>query len=239
MLRSGLVVLGVCMLVVGNPLAACGQSRERPLRVGNINVLLFGVGSSSFEHPNYEAKLFPNIAYQRRVLRRESRFVHLWMRGAINFASDDRKRDASYTVWWPAQDVQQCDPFTETVKEHTSDFAVRGEMLADLLHTAHTALYLGAGFALHYVTFSSDGNTSGFPIFSRSENQFAPSTVVGARLFTARRPYAIYGEMRYGRAYGRTDDIQPLCNKAYLTDQTFGLTGVNALSFEGGLGLHW
>lgn len=224
-----------CLGVVGLLLAAGpvgAQERVRALRVGNQNLAVLGAGHSSFDHANFSGDTFPTIAYQHRILRREMRIVPVWLRGAVNFVSEERRLEDTYTVWDEDDDA----PFVERVDERTSDFTTRLEMLVDLVHTPRSAVYGGVGFAAHYVSFRSDGRTSAIPAFRRSENLLAPSLVGGARLFAARRPYTLYGEVRYGRAYGRTSDTG---SKAWLTDQTFAFTSADAFSFEGGLGLHW
>src|SRR5262245_37552123 len=95
---------------------------SRPTRPANINVLLFGAGYPSFDHPQFEDDLFPSLSYERRIWRRESRRIPIWVRGAINFLSEDRNF-FGYTVWQESDQV----PFEEDVQEHTSDFTMRGE----------------------------------------------------------------------------------------------------------------
>lgn len=204
-----------------------------PKRIANINVLLAGVGSAEFEHPNFENHVFPNIAYQRRVWRREMRRVPIWIRGSVNFLSEDVRCENCYTVWQDADVI----PYPETVQEHTSDFTFRGEMLADLLHGSWFAFYAGGGFGLHYLSFSSNGFTSPIPIFEQNENVLAPSAAGGLRLFAPRHAITAYAEVRYLKAYGKTTALAP--NREYLTEPLFEFTEEDAWSIEGGLGLHW
>jgi hypothetical protein len=225
-------LFGLTIVLLGP--AARAQMQSQPLRVGNTNLLLLGGGFSSFNHPNNDSGTFPNLAYQHRILRYESRVVHLWLRGAVNFSSFNNNIAHGYTVWREDDDS----PFPERVHEHTSDVTFRGEMLADVLHTSRSALYTGFGFALHYLTFDSDGQTSGIPVFTANDNQVSPSYVAGARLFAAKRPYTAYGEVRYGRAYGKTTAVKDSTHP-WLTDQIFAFTSVHAISVEGGVGMHW
>lgn len=236
-LRWSCWMLVATSMVAGTALA---QDRNRPLRVGNINVLLVGAGVIDFTHPNYEADAFPNIAYQRRILRREMRIVPIWVRGAVNFTSNDRDTPRAYTVWPP--DPTRL-PFPEDLlSERTSDFSIRGELLADFLHGPRFAVYGGAGFALHYISFSTQGcgpRTSGLcsaERWSTNDNRVGPSAAAGVRVFSATRPYTAYGEVRWSRAYGKID--VPLSEQP-LTYDTFEFTDANAVSFEAGVGVHW
>jgi hypothetical protein len=224
-----IALLGFVLLLTLAP-GARGQKASRPVRVGNVNVLVFGFGHPSFDHPNFEDQGYPSLMYQHRILRRELRQIPLWLRGAVTFMEQDRKI-YGYTVWQPSDDV----PFAELVTEHTSDFTVRFEALADLLHSRHLALYAGGGFGLHALTFNSDGALSAITPFKATENDASPSLALGVRLFAAERSATLYGEMRYGKAYGRKDPVGQL----WLTDDTFGFTSVQCLSFEGGAGVHW
>jgi hypothetical protein len=229
----------MCLLGSTSARAQAGATeRNRPIRVANNNLFLVGGGFASFDHPNLDGEGFPNIAFQRRVLRRESRLVHLWVRGAMNFTSEDRKLFEAYTIWWPAGTFDSTFP-DSIVRERTRDITVRVEVLADVWRTARSAVYGGIGVGLHALRFRSDGSESARAPFNLSETVMAPSFVAGARLFAARKPYTVYGEVRFGRAYGKTDALPNAPREIWLTDQTFEFTSVNAVSFEGGLGLHW
>ena len=215
--------------------------RTRTLRVGNINVMTFGGGYASYDHPNFDDHSFPAVAYQRRVLRREMRQFPLWLRAAFQFHSENEKCHGNcYTVWTIDPGTS---PFPDSiVSEHTSDVAFRGEILIDVLHTANSGLYGGGGFMLHSLSFSSDGVESGFPPFHSSATETSASGFVGLRVFSASRTYTGYAEARYGQIFGKTDQNgvdnrgQPL---PYLTDATFDFMSRNALFVEGGLGFHW
>jgi len=234
-LALAMLGLGACGIV--GPAAA--QTRERPIRVGNLNVLLGGVAWQSFDHPNFDAAIAPNITYMRRVLRREVRVIPVWLRAGINYHSENRDSRNAYTVW-PANRPVGTLPFPEDfLAEKTGDFAMRAEILADALHTSYGALYAAGGFAVHYLTFSTRGcapragcssNT-----FKTNESRLAPSAAAGVRLFTPRQPYTAYAEVRYARAFGKID-ISP---QAFLTENTFAFTAVEQVSLEGGFGFHW
>jgi hypothetical protein len=226
--------LGVCAcLVVVTWSDAAAQTPRPTRRLANVNVMLFGAGGATYDHPNFDDGLFPGATYQRRIWRREMRRIPIWVRMGVNFLSEDR-RFYGYTVWQEADS----NPFTEDVLEHTSDFTFRGEMLADVLHGRNFALYAGGGFGLHYLSFSSNGEASQIPIFSTNDNRLAPSAAVGARFFTGSQPLTLYGEIRYLAVYGKTTRVLSEA-RPYLTDQIFEFTRENAWSFEGGLGFHW
>jgi len=218
------------------PAAAVAQpSREpaRPIRIGNVNLIQVGAGSARFDHPNFESGAFPAIAYQRRVLRREMRIVPIWLRGALQYQSDDTDF-AGYTIW---PDDNTVSPFSERrVSERTRDIAFRGEIIGDLLHRPYLALYGGLGFILHSLRFTSDGVDSGFGAFAASLTETSPSALFGFRGFAPTRPYTGYFEVRYGRAYGKTDDYK---GRPWLTETTFAFTHVDAVFLEGGIGFHW
>jgi hypothetical protein len=224
-----IALAGLVLLVTLAPVAR-GQSAPRQVRVANINVLLFGLGYASYDHPNFSDESFPSLTYQRRILRREARQFPLWLRGAATFLSENRKF-YGYTIYRSDDEV----PIQEQVSEHTSDFTVRFEGLVDLLHAANWAVYAGGGFGVHAITFNSDGADTGFPQFKATENDVGPSLAAGARLFLAERSGTIYGEVRYGKVYGRND---PSGGRP-LTDQTLDFPSVDCISIEGGAGLHW
>lgn len=226
------VLLAAGCLVTG-PTEAGAQPKQRTIRVGNLNVLVFGMGALNTDHPNFQDDLFPNVGYQHRAWRREMRRVPVWIRGAMNFVSEDRRFDG-YTVW------QESDigPFPEQVLEHTSDTTFRLELLLDVVSRTQMAVYVGGGAALHYLTFSSDGVTSQIPIFSTNESNMAPSLAGGVRFFTPRQPLTAYAEFRYSSTYGKTDAV-PSPQRPWLTDQSFAFTRTDAWSFEGGVGFHW
>jgi len=207
-------------------------SRNRPIKVGNINLALGAVGFNFFDHPNFSDDVMPCFSYARRVFRRESRVVPIWLRGGLGFLSEDRDISNGYTVYAETD----AEHFAEEVHEHQSDFQIRAEILADVIARQHGALYAGVGFAIHALSFSSDGVDTRFPIFTTSENVLGPSFCAGMRLFTAKKPWTIYGEARYGRMYGRNDPTPPTL---WLTDQTFDFTGVAAWTIEAGGGFHW
>ena len=236
----------LCALLAGAVLAAPGLGRgqtpeqERPIRVGNINLLTAGGGYASHDHPTVDSHGFVNLTYARRILRREMRAVPLWIRGALSFIDDDRKLAQSYTYWPDAADGNSRGP--ETVQEQTSDTTVRAELLLDLLHNSHNALYGGAGIALHVVNFDSFGESSsqqGAAGLSTSESRVGPSVVAGWRLFMASQPFTLYVEARYGFTYGRTEGPQDALPAHAPAFEDFDLDQANTASFEGGLGLHW
>ena len=206
---------------------------QAPRPVGNVNLITVGGGSAQFDHPNFESGAFPAIAFQRRVLRREMRIVPIWLRGALQYQSDDDKF-AGYTVW---PDLPTISPFPETrISERTRDIAFRGEVVGDVLHRSAVALYAGAGFVLHSLRFTSDGNESARPAFSSTLTDTSPSALFGLRVFAPTRPYTGYFEVRYGRVFGKTDDRQ---GREWLTYDTFQFTSVNAVFLDGGVGFHW
>ena len=224
-LAAGLVGLGP---------QAWGQESGRPatppVRIANINLITAGGGYVSYEHPALEMHGYPTIAYSRRVLRRETRHFPLWLRGAFQFLSDDRTF-YGYTVWAADEDA-----FPEEVDEHTSDFTFRGEAVMDFVRLPYTAFYGGAGFLLHTLNFTSDGNVSQIPTFEASLTATSPSFAAGVRVFGETRPYTGYFELRYGRVFGRTDDKQ---GGKTITDQTFEFVSSNAVFLEAGFGFHW
>jgi hypothetical protein len=230
-ITAALLAVACC---VARPTAAGAQPNQRTIRVGNLNVLVVGVGSLSSDHPNFKDDIFPNIAYQHRAWRREMRRVPVWIRGAMNYVSEDRRLHNSYTVW------QESDtgPFPEDVLEHTSDTTFRLELLLDLVSRSQMAVYAGGGFALHYVTFSSDGVVSQIPVFTTNESNMAPSVAGGVRFFTPHQPFTAYAEFRYVATYGKTDAV-PSPQRPWLTDQSFEFTHSDGWSFEGGVGFHW
>ena len=149
------LMLAACAATV----AAQPRDRDRPIRVGNLTVAFVGGGYGQHDHPTFDSNGFINIGYQRRILRREVRIIPLWVRGAVNFTSEERDLDDTYTYWNDPQAGRLAG--VESVQERTSDFTVRLEAIADLLHTRRSALYAGAGIAVHTVHFRSRGLTSG------------------------------------------------------------------------------
>lgn len=215
--------------------AAAAQAQDRPqtaapVKIGNINLVTAGGGYIQHDHPALDVKAYPALAYSRRILRRESRKVPIWVRGAFQFVSDDRSF-YGYTIWAADEDA-----FPEEVDEHTSDFGIRAELLVDFLRVAYTSFYGGAGFLLHTLNFTSDGNVSQIPPFEASLTATTPSVAAGLRVFGQSRPYTGYFEIRYGKVYGRTDDTK---GAKTLTDQTFEFVSRDAVFFEAGLGFHW
>lgn len=218
------------------------QPRDRPIRVGNSNLLFVGGGYSAHDHPTFDANGFINLAYQRRILRREVRMVPLWVRGAVNFVSEEREYQGWYTYWDDPAAGEGAG--LETVEERTSDFAVRLEALFDLLHRRTAALYAGGGIVIHSVSFRSRGLSSGrqgAAGLETTDNALAPSAVVGGRLFMATKPYTAYAELRYGFTYGRAEGVQdiPLPDKGVPTIRDFELDSVSNFSIEGGIAFHW
>lgn len=224
-----IALAGLVLLATLAP-AARGQAPARPVRVGNVNLLTFGLGYPSFDHPNFEDQVYPSLMYQHRIMRREVRRFPIWLRAGASFLSEDRKI-LGYTVY--RSDDQE--HFFDEVSEHMSDFTVRFEALVDLLHAKHWALYAGGGFGLHALTFNSDGPATEFPPFKANENKMAPALAAGGRLFMAERSATVYAEVRYGKVYGRVDPVET----PWLTDQTFDFMSVSSISIEGGVGLHW
>lgn len=218
---------------------AQSSDRQRPIRVGNLNVLSIGGGYREYDLSTFTEKGFVSMGYQRRILRREVRWFPLWVRGAFDFSSETMDIANTYAVW-PANH-----PGTvlkdALVQERTSDFALRFEVLADLLHIPNFALYGGGGLIIHILSFSSRGTTTGtLTQFDRRENLLGPSIVGGGRWFMKSQPWAIYSEVRYRKVYGKADP--PPINadgKQYFTDQSFEFMNTNSISIEGGLALHW
>jgi hypothetical protein len=238
MLRALGLATALLLLLDGSA-AAQPKDRDRPIRVGNSNLLVFGYGVGSFSHPTYSSEGFINIGYQRRILRRELRVFPIWVRGAVNYTSDERTSDSTYTYWTGDAGIS---PFTEVVTEQTSDFSVRVELLADLLHGKNYALYAGGGFVVHLISFSSRGDVSGRQGgagLEVNDNRLAPSLAGGFRVFMASRAYSLYSEVRYGLVYGRAQGTQDLPDRKPPSTAEFDLESVNSLSIEGGLGFHW
>jgi hypothetical protein len=230
------IVLAAPGLVHGQPPA----EQQRPIRVGNINLLTAGGGYNSHDHPTVDSHGFVNLTYARRILRREMRAVPLWIRGALSFTDDERELEQSYTYWPDPQAGTVRGP--ETVQEQTSDTTVRAELLLDLVHNSHNALYGGAGVALHVVNFDSFGESSslnGAAGLSTSESRVGPSVVAGWRLFMASQPFTLYAEARYGFTYGRAEGPQDANPKTAPGLEDFAVDWTQNVSFEGGLGLHW
>jgi hypothetical protein len=204
-----------------------------PKKIANINLVTLGAGVAQFDHPNFPDGFYPAFAYQRRVLRREVRPVLIWVRAAFHYLADDAKLYNTYTVWSENDEV----PFPDsTVSERTRDIALRGEAIADLLHHPNWALYVGAGFTLHSLSFTSDGDISAIPIFESTLTETSPSFLGGLRVFSATRAYTGYVEARYGQAFGKTENPGP---RPWLTETTFTFTSVDALFLEAGVGVHW
>ena len=103
--------LAVCLLLGIAATAQAQESQRRPLRIANINVMLFGIGWPTFDHPEFSDAVFPNVSYQRRIARRESRHLPIWVRGAVNFLADDRDF-FGYTIWRESDGT----PFAENVQ---------------------------------------------------------------------------------------------------------------------------
>jgi hypothetical protein len=212
------------------------EDRVRPIRVGNLNVLLLGFGYNAHSHPTFDDNFFYNHSYQRRVLRREVRTIPIWIRLALNFTEEDRTTENTYTYWPPEVVV----PYTEEVQEQTSDFGIRAELLGDLLHSRNWAVYAGGGFVIHTVSYTSRGVTSkdaaGIEI---TENRLAPSAAVGGRVFSAKHPYTFYGEVRYGFTYGRALGPQDADPPQVPRTSDFDVLAESSVSFEAGVGVHW
>lgn len=233
---------GVLCLWGASTAAAQGtpEDRTRPIRVGNLNVAVVGVGYVGHDHPTYDDHLLLNVSYQRRILRREVRAVPIWVRMALQFTETDRTLPATYTYWDDPVAGQNAGP--ESVQEQTSDFGIRAELLLDALHGANYALYGGGGFVVHLVNFTSRGVESGGGGASgleANENQLAPSVVAGIRLFSAKHPYTFYGEARYGFTYGRSPGPQDESPPQVPIRSQFATESTSNVSFEGGIGVHW
>jgi hypothetical protein len=228
-------IAAVLVVLGAHSVAAQSTRTPRAGRLGNINVLLVGAGYPSFDHPTFDDDVFPNLSIQRRIWRREMRRVPIWVRGAISFMADDDKF-VGYTVW--GENEIPPPGVLETVTERTSDVIFRGEALADLLHGSWYGVYAGGGFALHYVTFSSNGSISQIETFEANESRLAPSAAVGLRLFAPQQPITGYVECRLIQAYGKTDAVKSP-SEPWLTDQLFEFTRADGWSIEAGLGLHW
>ena len=209
--------------------------RERPIRVGNTNLLIAGGGYAQHDLETFDRHGFVNIGMQTRVLRRQTRWVPFWARAAVNYWSKNQDFENAYTIW-PGSEYQNGinlgpEPL---IQERTSDFAIRVELLSDLLHGANAALYGGAGFVVHVVSFTSRGTVSQ-RTFDETTSELAPSLVAGTRWFMAKQPYTIYAEARYGRVYG--PPVKP--TDLPLSAEDWALISTNMVTFEGGLGLHW
>ncbi|UCE02558.1 MAG: hypothetical protein JSW67_15175, partial [Candidatus Latescibacterota bacterium] len=159
-----------------------------------------------------------------------------------NYTSDERTVSDTWTYWPDEADL----PFPEDVQEQTSDFSVRVELLADLVHGKNFALYAGGGFVIHLISFSSRGDDSGRQGGAGLEvddNRLAPSLAGGFRVFMASRAYSLYSEVRYGLVYGRAQGTQDLPpgdpDRGPPSTADFDVESVNSLSIEGGLGFHW
>jgi len=239
--RAGFAA-GMLCLWGASMVAAQGtpEDRTRPIRVGNLNVAVAGVGYVAHDHPTYDDHILLNLSYQRRILRREIRAVPLWVRGALQFTETDRTLTATYTYWDDPAAGQAAGP--ESVQEQASDFGIRAELLLDALHGANYALYGGGGFVVHLVNFTSRGietSSGGASGIEADENQLAPSVVAGIRLFSAKHPYTFYGEARYGFTYGRSLGPQDLTPAEVPARSQFAVESVSNMSFEGGIGVHW
>ncbi|HZL85150.1 MAG TPA: hypothetical protein VFD07_07195 [Candidatus Krumholzibacteria bacterium] len=234
-------VMGVAWMVAAAAPSRAQEAtdeRTRPIRVGNLNVTVVGFGYAAHEHPTYDDHFFLGISYQRRILQRELRAVPLWVRGALQFTEDDMTTDSTFTYWPSTGDI----PYPERVQEQTSDFTVRAELLIDALHNKNAALYAGGGVAIHLVSYTSRGLTSGrnnAAGLETDENRIAPSAVAGARFFSAKHPYTFYGEARYGFTYGRATGPQDQKPPGVPRIEGFDVESSNNVSFEAGLGLHW
>jgi len=227
-----IVVLGAASVQAQAP----PEDRVRPIRVGNLNVALLGFGYNAHDHPTYDDHLFFNLSYQRRILRREVRAFPLWIRGALQFTEEDRTFQDQFTYWRP----EVVGPYTEVVQEQTSDFGIRAELLVDLLHDRNWAVYGGGGFVIHTVNFTSRGVTSGDAAgLETTENRLAPSAAAGARLFSAKHPYTLYGEVRYGFTFGRALGPQDATPASVPRTGDFDLLSKSSVSFEAGVGVHW
>jgi hypothetical protein len=234
-IRERLGWFGLAALLAAAP-AVRAQERPRQVRVGNTTVLLLGGGYNKHDHPNYDSRPVVDISLARRVFKREVPYLPLWVRAGINFSALDHTGYNEYGIW-PTPSPGNVHPPDDRLKQRTSDFTIRGEFVADLLHTQHAALSGGGGFALHYLNFSSQGRpyTQNFP-FSTTESKIAPSVVMGVRVFSAKRPVTGYAEVHYGRAFGKIDVPK---SQLPLFDDDFEFTSVNAVALVGGLGLHW
>ena len=238
----GFALATLAAAAVGLVVPAAAQTRNRPIRVGNLNVLLGGVAVQSFDHPNFDAAVAPNLSYMRRVLRRELRIIPVWLRAGLNYHSENRDTRNAYTVWPANRPAGTFVVREDSLAERTSDFAIRAEILSDLLHRPYAALYAGGGFAVHTLSFSTRGcaprtGLCSSNTFKTTESRLAPSAAAGMRVFTPRQPYTAYVEVRYARAFGKTDFTPP--PEPFLTENTFAFTSVNQVSIEGGIGLHW
>jgi hypothetical protein len=218
--------------------AAQPADRQRPIRVGNLNVLTIGGGYREHDHATFSEKGFVSMGYQRRILRREMRWFPLWVRTGFDFSSESTDTDSAYSVWL-ASDA--ANPNVQVIKdalvqERMSDFALRFELLADVIHLPNFALYGGGGLIIHILNYSSRGTTTK-NLFERGENLIGPSLVAGGRLFMKSQPWAVYSEVRYRKVYGKLDP--PPDGLPYFTGNTFDFMNVNSVSIEGGLALHW
>ena len=216
------------------------EDRTRPIRVGNLNVAVVGVGYVAHDHPTYDDHLLLDVSYQRRILRREVRTFPLWVRLALQFTENDRTIDSTYTYW--DNPVAGEIAGVEDVQEQTSDFGIRAELLLDALHGPNYGIYGGGGFVVHLVNFTSRGITTGRGGASgieTDENQLGPSAVAGVRLFSAKHPYTFYGEVRYGFTYGRALGSQDAPVATPPNTNEFDIESTSNVSFEAGVGVHW
>ena len=242
MRRGAGLVLGFAILVAAAAAVAqpTPEEKARPIRVGNLNVLVVGAGYAAHDHPTYDDHFFLGINYQRRILRREIRAVPIWVRGALQFTEDEQNLSSSYTYWPDPVAGNTAGP--EEVEEQTSDFGIRAELLADFVHGKNVALYGGGGFVVHLVNFSSRGRSSGrqgAAGIEADENKLAPSVAAGLRLFSAKHPYTFYGEVRYGFTYGRATGAQDETPPRAPAIADFAVDSTSNVSFEGGIGVHW
>lgn len=223
--------LAWCALVLGMLFPSDGEAqtsdRDREIRVGNKNVLTVGLGYREHDHPTFSEKRFFSMGYQRRILRREIRLLPLWVRSSFDFAAETMDEADSNLGIWPPNAL----PGPELVQERMSNFAIRIELLGDLIHRPTFALYGGGGFVVHILNYS---NRTPRGTFKYSENPLGPSLVGGGRCFMRNQPWAVYAEARYGQVYGRIE--RP---SEGFSDQNFELVASTAISFEGGLALHW
>jgi hypothetical protein len=233
------LALGGLALILLFPLAGEAQVRERqrPIRVGNLNILWAGGGFRQHDHPTFSQKGFVTLGYQRRILRREFRLLPVWVRGGFDFSSETVDTDNAYSIWSESEIANGADPYPDPrVQERMSDFALRFELVADVLNAPNFALYGGGGFIIHIASYSNRG-TQTRKTYDKRENFIGPSLVGGGRLFMKSQPWGIFSEVRYRRVYGRLESTPD--GRAYFTDQTFDFEARNAVSIEGGLVLHW
>jgi len=232
------VALAGLALVLLMPRAGWAQptDRNRPIRVGNLNVLAISGGYRQHDHPTFSRSGFLSMGYQRRVLWREIRMFPIWVRGGFDCPSETVATPDAFSVWNAGDISGGALPFREYVQERTSDFALRFELVADVLNLPNLAIYGGGGLVIHILSYSSRGTTSR-NLFDSRENLLGPSLVAGSRLFMRSQPWGVFSEVRYRRVYGRL--ATPQDGKPYFTEQSFDYEWVNSVSVEGGLALHW